>query len=95
MVGALRCIRITPLVARTGNGLRFSHPQAPLSSPLDALVEKKTRFIELLREKRQALITHALTKGFDPNVKIKNSGVEWLGEVPEHWVVSRLCHNID
>lgn len=57
---------------------------------IDALVEKKTRFIELLREKRQALITHAVTKGIDPDVKMKDSGVEWLGEVPEHWVVKRL-----
>ena len=52
---------------------------------IDALIEKKTRFIELLREKRQALITHAVTKGLDQNVKMKDSGVEWLGEVPEHW----------
>lgn len=52
---------------------------------IDALIEKKTRFIELLREKRQALITHAVTKGLDPNAKMKDSGVEWLGEVPEHW----------
>jgi len=62
---------------------------------IDALIEKKSRFIELLREKRQALITHAVTKGLDPNVTMKDSGVEWLGEVPEHWVVSRLRHNID
>ena len=54
---------------------------------IDALIEKKTRFIELLREKRQALITHAVTKGLDPNVTMKDSGVEWLGEVPEHWDV--------
>lgn len=57
---------------------------------IDALIEKKTRFIELLREKRQALITHAVTKGLDPNVKMKDSGVEWLGEVPEHWAVCKL-----
>lgn len=57
---------------------------------IDALIEKKTRFIELLREKRQALITHAVTKGLDPTVKMKDSGVEWLGEVPEHWAVKRL-----
>ena len=57
---------------------------------IDALVEKKTRFIELLREKRQALITHAVTKGLDPKVKMKDSGVEWLGEVPEHWEVKPL-----
>lgn len=59
---------------------------------IDALIEKKTRFIELLREKRQALITHAVTKGLEPSVKMKDSGVEWLGEVPEHWGVSPLKH---
>jgi type I restriction enzyme S subunit len=58
---------------------------------IDALIEKKTRFIELLREKRQALITHAVTKGLDPNVKMKDSGVEWLGEVPEHWGTMNLA----
>ncbi|ABP77958.1 type I restriction-modification system, S subunit [Stutzerimonas stutzeri A1501] len=57
---------------------------------IDALVEKKIRFIELLREKRQALITHAVTKGLDPSVKMKDSGVEWLGAVPEHWVIKRF-----
>ncbi|MEN9474841.1 MAG: hypothetical protein RIS48_1561, partial [Pseudomonadota bacterium] len=64
---------------------------------IDALVAKKTRFIELLREKRQALITQAVTKGLDPSVKMKDSGVEWLGEVPEHWQVVRfrdLCVSI-
>jgi len=59
---------------------------------IDALIEKKTRFIELLREKRQALITHAVTKGLDPSVKMKDSGVEWLGEVPEHWAVRSFKH---
>jgi type I restriction enzyme S subunit len=59
---------------------------------IDMLVAKKTRFIELLREKRQALITHAVTKGLDPNVKMKDSGVEWLGEVPEHWSYGRLAY---
>ena len=57
---------------------------------IDALIAKKTRFIELLKEKRQALITHVVTKGLDPNVKMKHSGVEWIGEVPEHWKVCRL-----
>lgn len=59
---------------------------------LDALVERRSRFIKLLREKRQALITHAVTKGLTPNVKMKDSGVEWLGEVPEHWDVVQLRH---
>jgi type I restriction enzyme S subunit len=54
---------------------------------IDALIAKKTEFIELLAKKRQALITHAVTKGLDPNVKMKDSGVEWLGQVPAHWKV--------
>jgi type I restriction enzyme S subunit len=60
---------------------------------IDALVSKKTRFIELLREKRQALITQAVTRGLDPTVKMKDSGVEWLGEVPEYWDVISLKHD--
>jgi type I restriction enzyme, S subunit len=54
---------------------------------IDTLIAKKTRFIELLREKRQALITHAVTRGLDVGVPMKDSGVEWLGEVPAHWDV--------
>lgn len=54
---------------------------------IDALITKKTRFIELLREKRQALIAHAVTKGLNANVPLKDSGVEWLGKVPAHWDV--------
>jgi type I restriction enzyme S subunit len=57
---------------------------------IDALIEKKTRFIELLKEKRQALITHAVTKGLDRNVKMKDSGIEWIGQVPEHWEATKL-----
>ncbi|MGM0825997.1 MAG: restriction endonuclease subunit S [Pseudomonadota bacterium] len=57
---------------------------------IDALVEEQQRLIELLKEKRQAVISHAVTKGLDPNVPMKDSRVEWLGEVPEHWGVSRL-----
>jgi type I restriction enzyme S subunit len=52
---------------------------------IDEMIEKKSRFIELLKEKRQVLVTHAVTKGMNPDVKMKDSGVEWLGEVPEHW----------
>lgn len=59
---------------------------------IDALVEKKTRFIELLREKRQALITHAVAKGLAPNVPMQDSGVESLGEVPQHWGLKKLRH---
>ncbi|RUT84330.1 MULTISPECIES: restriction endonuclease subunit S [unclassified Mesorhizobium] len=52
---------------------------------IDALVEEQRQLIELLKEKRQAVISHAVTKGLNPNVAMKASGVEWLGEVPEHW----------
>ncbi len=57
---------------------------------IDALIEKKTRFIELLKEKRQALITHAVTKGLDRNAKMKDSGIEWIGQVPEHWKIAQI-----
>ncbi len=62
---------------------------------IDTLIAKKTRFIELLEEKRSALITHAVTKGLDPNVKMKDSGVEWIGEVPEHWRISKLKYEYE
>ena len=52
---------------------------------IDTLIEKKQKQIELLQEKRTALITRAVTKGLDPNVPMKDSGVEWLGQIPEHW----------
>jgi len=57
---------------------------------IDALVEEQRRLMELLREKRQAVISHAVAKGLDPNAKMKPSGVDWLGDVPEHWGVARL-----
>ena len=59
---------------------------------IDTLIEKKKRFIELLEEKRQAVITHAVTKGLDPDVPMKDSGVEWIGEVPAHWASKRVGH---
>src|SRR5690606_31489496 len=57
---------------------------------IDALIEEQQRLIELLKEKRQAVISHAVTKGLDPTVPMKDSGVEWLGEVPAHWEVSKF-----
>jgi type I restriction enzyme S subunit len=57
------------------------------TAKIDALVADYRTLIELLQEKRQAVISHAVTKGLDPSVPMKDSGVEWLGEVPEHWVV--------
>ncbi|EKB18876.1 restriction endonuclease subunit S [Aeromonas veronii] len=56
---------------------------------IDRLITQQQRLIELLKEKRQALISHAVTKGLNPNAPMKDSGVEWLGQVPEHWEVTR------
>jgi len=57
------------------------------TAKIDALTAKKERLIELLQEKRTAIISHAVTKGLDPTVSLRDSGVEWLGEVPAHWKV--------
>lgn len=62
---------------------------------IDALIEKKTRFIELLREKRQALITQAVTRGLDTDVPMKDSGDDWLGHVPAHWRLVRFQRVVD
>ncbi|MEX5425282.1 restriction endonuclease subunit S [Acinetobacter radioresistens] len=62
------------------------------TAKIDHLIEKQQQLIELLKEKRQAVISHAVTKGLDPNVPMKDSGVEWLGEVPEHWEIPKLLH---
>lgn len=56
------------------------------TAKIDTLIEKQQQLIKLLKEKRQAVISHAVTKGLNPKAPMKNSGVEWLGEVPEHWV---------
>lgn len=61
---------------------------------IDTLIGKKERLIELLKEKHTALISHAVTKGLNPNVKMKPSGVEWLADVPEHWEVERLKYQV-
>jgi len=60
------------------------------TAKIDTLIHEQKRLIELLKEKRQAVISHAVTKGLDPDVPMKDSGVEWLGEVPAHWTKKRL-----
>ncbi|WP_411685606.1 restriction endonuclease subunit S [Aeromonas caviae] len=57
---------------------------------IDRLIAQQQRLIELLKEKRQAVISHAVTKGLNPNAPMKDSGVEWLGQVPEHWNVTKF-----
>ena len=60
------------------------------TTKIDALIAEQQRLIELLQEKRQAVTSHAVTKGLNPNAPMKDSGIEWLGEVPEHWAVHKL-----
>ncbi|KXW57456.1 putative type-1 restriction enzyme specificity protein MPN_089 [Ferrovum myxofaciens] len=60
------------------------------TAKMDALVAEQEKLIAILKEKRQAVISHAVTKGLDPSVPMKDSGVEWLGEVPECWGIKPL-----
>jgi len=60
------------------------------TAKIDALIGKQERLIETLAERRQAVISHAVTKGLDPNAPMKESGVVWIGEAPEHWAVGNI-----
>jgi type I restriction enzyme S subunit len=60
------------------------------TAAIDTLIAKKQRLIELLEEKRAALINQAVTKGLNPNVPMKDSGIPWIGEIPEHWKITKL-----
>lgn len=79
-------IALPPLKEQTKIATFLDHETAKI----DALIQEQQRLIELLKEKRQAVISHAVTKGLDPSVPMKNWGVEWLGEVPEHWEAGAL-----
>ena len=60
------------------------------TSEIDTLIEKKKQLIALLKEERTAIINHAVTKGINPDVKYRDSGIDWIGEIPEHWNYSKL-----
>ena len=62
------------------------------TAKIDGLVAEQQRLMELLKEKRQAVISHAVTKGLNPRAPMKPSGIEWLGDVPEHWEVTRIAN---
>ncbi|MGO4818218.1 restriction endonuclease subunit S [Flavobacterium sp. W22_SRS_FP1] len=62
------------------------------TTQIDTLISKKQQFITLLQEERIAVINQAVTKGLDPKVKMKDSGIVWLGEIPEHWGLKRIGH---
>ncbi|WP_434574117.1 restriction endonuclease subunit S [Pseudomonas sp. Z3-6] len=78
---------VEPPVAEQTQIARFLDHE---TARIDALIEEQQRLIELLKEKRQAVISHAVTKGLDPTVPMKDSGAEWLGEVPAHWETLRI-----
>lgn len=61
---------------------------------INGIITKQTQMIDLLKEKRSALITQAVTKGLDPNAKMKSSGVKWIGEIPEKWEIRKFSRNI-
>ena len=65
------------------------------TAKIDALIEKQQQLIALLKEKRQAVISHAVTKGLNPDTPMRESGVEWLGEVPAHWATAKLGHRYE
>ncbi|TIL56839.1 MAG: restriction endonuclease subunit S [Mesorhizobium sp.] len=84
-LGAVR-VPVPPLLEQTAIAAFLDRE----TDKIDALLEQQERLIELLKEKRQALISHAVTKGLNPNAPMKASAVERLGHVPEHWTTTRL-----
>lgn len=80
-------VAVPPTVHEQQSLLRHSIEE---TTRIDALITKKTRFIELLKEKRHALIDHAVTKGLNPDATMRDSEVDWLGEIPAHWLVAQL-----
>jgi type I restriction enzyme S subunit len=88
------------------NKTKFPYPPLPeqraiadfldqQTAKIDALIDKQERLIDLLEEKRNALISQAVTKGLDPDVPMKDSGVEWLGEIPKHWKIQKVKYGYD
>ena len=83
---------------------KFPHSQKKPTSPTSSTakpnrstnsIRVKERKIELLHEYRASLIHQAVTKGLDPNVEMKPSGVEWIGEIPKHWAISKVKHELE
>ncbi|WP_375699070.1 restriction endonuclease subunit S [Pseudophaeobacter sp. TrK17] len=85
--GAL-IVGLPPLTEQTKIAAFLDHETAKI----DALIAKQQRLIALLEEKRQAVISHAVTKGLNPSAPLRPSGIDWLGDVPEHWEVKSLKH---
>lgn len=86
-IAALECI-LPPLDEQQMIG-KFLYKK---SSEVESIIQSKLKYMELLEQQRQSIITEAVTKGLNPNVKMKDSGVEWIGEIPEHWRLVQLTH---
>lgn len=82
-----RRLRIPPIAEQTAIASFLDSE----TGEIDGLIDNKTRFIALLKEKRAAVIDHAITKGMDRNVEMKPSGAEWLGDIPAHWDAPRIA----
>ncbi|EMN7421755.1 MULTISPECIES: restriction endonuclease subunit S [Vibrio] len=94
-IGQLSTLQISPykvLIPSREEQTQIANFLDHETAKIDTLIEKQQQLIKLLKEKRQAVISHAVTKGLNPQAPMKDSGVEWLGEVPEHWQVCRLKH---
>lgn len=85
VLGNIRVV-IPPIVEQTQIARFLDHETAKI----DTLIEKQQQLIQRLKEKRQAVISHAVTKGINPQAPMKDSGVEWLGEVPDSWEIKRI-----
>ena len=65
------------------------------TSKIDSAIAQQQKMIDLLNERKQIIINNAVTKGLNPNVKMKDSGVEWLGEIPSHWELRKMKFSFD
>lgn len=84
-----------PLLSSQNEARQIVHFLDHETAKIDSLIAKQEKLIELLKEKRQAVISHAVTKGLNPDVAMKNSAVEWLGQVPEHWTIPQIGYHAE
>jgi type I restriction enzyme S subunit len=90
--------RATVAIPPVDEQVRIAKVVKSKAAQINKFIRNKRRLIELLKEQKQNVINQAVTRGLDPNVKLKPSGVEWIGDIPEHWEVRRLkylCHNLN
>jgi type I restriction enzyme S subunit len=85
--------RMPTLLPPTSEQIHIAAFLSRETAKIDQLVAEQRRLVDLLKEKRQAVISHAVTNGLNPHVTMKPSGIEWLGDVPKHWKIARLSYN--